>query len=244
MNQARHYIPNCRSILNKMQLFCFTHAGGKASFFDTIETEINQYSVVKFEYPGHGNRYKEPFCSTFEDMVSDVLQQFENSYIGGLYAFFGYSMGVLVLVEVLRRLINSKHTLPIRVFIAAHEPLPRKELSFKEDGCFDDQIKSITLQFGGIPQKLISNNSFWRLYLPIYRSDYKLIRQYMTIGVNLKTDIPATVFYSSSDTPTEKIQMWGKHFIGDCFFYEFSGTHFFIQNHHKEMAQIIDSSSI
>lgn len=227
-----------------MQLFCFTHAGGKASFFDTIEREISQYSVVKFEYPGHGNRYKEPFCSTFEEMVTDICQQFENAYIGGPYALFGYSMGVFVLVEVLRRFIDINHILPSRVFISAHEPMARKELFFCEDDSIDEQVKNITLQFGGIPQKLIDNNSFWRMYMPVYRADYRLIKQYMTYGINLKTNIPAVVFFSSTDTPLDKIQLWKQHFIGECLFYEFSGTHFFINNHHKEMAQIIDSSSI
>ena len=30
-----------------------------------------------------------------------------------------------------------------------------------------------------------------------------------------------------------------KYFIGDCMFYEYEGTHFFIQGHHGEMADII-----
>lgn len=35
------------------------------------------------------------------------------------------------------------------------------------------------------------------------------------------------------------MELWEKYFISDCTFYEYKGTHFFIQAHHTEMAEII-----
>ena len=47
----------------KPQLFCYTCAGGTGAFFDTIEKDLPEMQLVKPDYPGHGSRRKEPFCS-------------------------------------------------------------------------------------------------------------------------------------------------------------------------------------
>lgn len=77
------------------------------------------------------------------------------------------------------------------------------------------------------------------MYLPLYRADYTLIGKYRFEKLDLKTGIPATVFYSETDTPLEDMELWKNYFTGDCKYYKFEGTHFFIQEHHREMAEII-----
>ena len=78
---------------------------------------------------------------------------------------------------------------------------------------------------------------FWRTYLPIYRADYTLIGKYDFDKLDIVVDIPTTVFYSEMDTPLREVKEWERFF--SCEFYEFSGSHFFISKHHKEMGKII-----
>ena len=87
--------------------------------------------------------------------------------------------------------------------------------------------------------QLIGNKAFWRLYTPMYRADYTLILNYR-YDADVKTDIPAVVFYSDSDTPVSGIEKWKRVFVGSCEFVRFDGSHFFIEQHHSQMAGIID----
>lgn len=227
------------------QIFCFTYAGGTASFFDEIEQDLPELSFVKCEYSGHGKRHREPLYQSFDELADDMVRIFKERYNGGEYALFGYSMGCISLVEVLKRLMAMKNQkLPDCVFVAAHEPLTRKE--YPGDGAeyTDSWVKERTIQFGALPEKIINNNSFWRMYLPLYRADYSIIGDYCFENLNLTSYIPATVFYSETDTPLADMRLWEEIFIADCEFKRYEGTHFFIKQHHEEMANDISSRMI
>ncbi len=226
--------------MSRPQLFCFTYAGGNASFFNVIEKDLPEMEVVKPEYAGHGTRHKEPFYRSFDELSDDMFRLLKEQYSGERYALFGYSMGTITLVEVLKRILSdSRMNNPCHVFLAAHEPHSKTELFGYSEEKLDDWVKDRTVRFGAVPETLINNQSFWRMYLPIYRADYSLIGKYSFENLSLKTTIPATVFYSETDTPRTDMELWKKYFTGDCTFYEYEGTHFFIQTHHTEMTEII-----
>lgn len=228
--------------MSKPQLFCFTYAGGNASFFDQIEKDLPGIELVKTEYAGHGVRHKEACYQGFDGLADDVFGQIKQQYSGNDYGLFGYSMGTITLVEVLRRILDAPDIPePSHVFLAAHKPHTIAELSGFTDDELDEWVKRRTIRFGAVPEKLIDNQSFWRTYLPLYRADYSIIAKYRFEDLNLRTTIPATIFYSEEDTPREEIELWKKYFIGDCEYCEYTGTHFFIQDHHLEMGEIIAS---
>ena len=224
----------------KLKIFCFTYAGGNASFFNSIESDLPDFEFVKMEYSGHGTRHKEPFYNNFNELADDMYSIIKNTYDGCTYSLFGYSMGSIGVVEVLRRIINGNYLpLPVYVFLAAHEPKTKVELEGFTSDEQDEWVKVRTIRFGGIPEKLIYNKSFWRMYLPVYRADYSIIGKYRFEDLCLSSDIPTTVFYSEKDTRLIDMKQWEKCFSGGIDYHQYDGTHFFIQNHHKEMADII-----
>ena len=224
---------------NRIQLFCFTYAGGNTSFFNEIEAELLGIELVKLEYAGHGERHTEPFYKDFDELSIDLYNGFKKSYQGGDYAFFGYSMGSISMVEVLRQVLKHGIQKPIHVFLAAHEPHTKSELlGFRPDE-LEEWLKERTIRFGAVPERLIGNKVFWRTYLPIYRADYTIIGKYDFDSLDLRTEIPATVFYSEKDTPYNETKKWNRFFKGKNDYYGFEGGHFFIKEHHKEMADII-----
>jgi surfactin synthase thioesterase subunit len=227
---------------NKPQLFCFTYAGGNVSFFDTIEKELTAYELVKLEYPGHGSRYKEHCVSSFKELIDDLYPRLREAFKGEVYELFGYSMGTITLVEILKRIIaDDSMPLPNRVFLGAHEPHSKAELvGFTEDE-IDEWVIERTIRFGAVPESLMNNKVFWRTYLPLYRADYSIIGRYRFEDLNLKTKVPATIFYSETDTPLKEMMKWKRYFVGDVDFYQYEGTHFFIQQHHKEIAEVMHS---
>lgn len=226
--------------MSKPQLFCFTYAGGTAVFFDGIEKDLQEFDLVKLEYAGHGARHKEPFYQNFDELADDMFQLLKERYAGGKYFLFGYSMGTITLVEVLKRIIaDTDINAPSHVFLAAHEPHSKAELIGFMDDELDEWVKDRTIRFGAVPEKLLNNKSFWRMYLPLYRADYSIIGKYSFEELFLQTSIPVTIFYSETDTPRTDMELWKKYFTGDCEVHQYEGTHFFIQTYHSEMAEVI-----
>ena len=224
---------------SKPQLFCFTYAGGTAAFFADIEKDLPEFELVKLEYSGHGERHKEKFYENFDELVDDMFHMLQKHNSGTDYALFGYSMGSIILVEVLKRILGAQMTMPSHIFLAAHEPHTKAELAGFTSEELDEWVKQRTIKFGAVPEILMNNRPFWRMYLPLFRADYSLIGMYHFEDLNLKTDIPATVFYSETDTPYTDMKTWKKYFIGDCDYHCYEGKHFFIQEHHRDMAAII-----
>ena len=220
-------------------MFCFTFAGGTAAFFDVIEKDLPNIELVKLEYAGHGGRRKEPMYQDFDALANDMLSSLKKAYSGGQYGLMGYSMGSISVAEVLRRIISERLRLPSHVFLAAHEPHTKAELMNFTPDELDAWVKERTIRFGAVPEKLINNRPFWRTYLPLYRADYSIIGTYRFEELVLKTEIPATFFYSETDTPLKEMMIWKNYFVGDADFYRFEGNHFFIREHHSEMANVI-----
>lgn len=225
-----------------MQLFCFTHAGGNADFFCQLESWLKPgIDLEKLEYAGHGARYKEICYANFSELSEDMYRLIKQIYKANEgYALMGYSMGTISAVEVLRRILrDSEMPRPKHIFLAAHEPHTKKELLDFSVNKSDDWIKDRTIKFGGVPDKLIDNRSFWRMYLPLYRADYALIGSYDFDSLRLACNIPTTVFYSETDTRLEEMERWKQYFVGRCKFIEYKGNHFFITEHCREISEVI-----
>ena len=222
--------------MSKPQLFCFTYAGGTKEFFNIIEPDLDGVDVISFDYAGHGERHKEDFYQDFDELADDMFKEVKDRIVGS-YSLFGYSMGSITLVEVLKRILEAGLPHPSNVFLAAHEPHTKSELlGFTADE-LDEWVKQRTIKFGAVPEKLLKNKVFWRTYLPVYRADYTIIGKYEFEKLNLRSEIPATIFYSETDTPLENMKQWERYF--NCDFYQYPGTHFFIQDHHADMAEVI-----
>lgn len=227
-----------------MQLFCLTYAGGTAAFYNQLDSYIDSaIELIKLEYAGHGMRHREAFYNNFFELAEDMYNCIkENLKYEQEYALIGYSMGSISVVEILNLIIKKKEIrLPRCVFLAAHEPLPKPELAGFVDNIPDEMVKERTIRFGGIPERLINNRSFWRMYLPLYRNDYSIIGKYKFDSVTLKTDIPAVIFYSPTDTKTEDMILWNKYFVGKLDMIKYDGNHFFIEKHCAEMCKIINN---
>ncbi len=226
------------------QLFCFTFAGGTASFFDQIGQDLAKSNIgcVKLEYAGHGARHREPLYCDYQELADDLFGQFQHIYAHSdcdNYALFGYSMGTITLVEILRRILASVLPAPKHIFLAAHEPHTKAELLTFTPDEMDECVKERTIRFGTVPEKLLNNKTYWRMYLPLYRHDYTLLAHYNFNNLNLQTTIPSTIFYSETDTPLKEMKLWEKYFRGRVEYCRYEGQHFFIQQHHEEMARVI-----
>ncbi len=224
----------------KLQLFCFSCAGGSAEFFNVLRNDLKNVDLVALDYAGHGKRYKEKFYKDFSELASDLFFRIKNIYNGGNYSLFGYSMGAIAAIEVLKKIIESELPLPSYIFLAAHEPHAHGMLKSLNLEYIDEWVKERTIEFGGIPERLYNNSAFWRTYLPLYKSDYILIGKYKFELLPQINNIPVVIFYSETDTPLESMKEWKKYFRSRCEFIRFHGNHFFINEYHEIMAKTIN----
>ena len=225
-------------------LFCFPLAGGTIEFYNDIEKVCGEnVKFIKLEYSGHGSRMKEPLYSTFDEMTDDLYPQILSNlkkYPNADYSLMGYSMGSIAAFNVLQKIEKeNEDRKPWRVFLSAHQPQPINSLRNLPKSEVDEWVKLRTVEFGGVDQKLINNNIFWRVYLPIFKSDYLMIANYDFDNIEFFTKVPATIFYSEIDTPYNEMCEWKKYFIGECDFVRYEGSHFFIENYYKDMANVI-----
>lgn len=224
-----------------MQLFCFSYAGGTASFFTELEKDCdNKIEFVKLEYPGHGDRRKETLCESFDEITADLYSRIKDKLTSTEYALLGYSMGSIAVFDMLRTIESKGEIYPPRyVFLASHEPNVEVEMLSRNEEEIDAYVRARTIAFGGIPERLLDNKSFWRTYLPIYKADYYMINKYDFHKTAYLSKVPATVFYSESDISSDLIKGWNAFFVNGCDYVQYAGGHFFINEHHKEMAQQI-----
>lgn len=233
--------------MNKERLlFCFSFAGGTTIFFDQIEKAIKSKSektqLIKLEYSGHGKRVNEPLYNSFDELSEDLMYVIRKTllqYPDIDYDLFGYSMGSLSIFSIIQEIVKEGIIRkPRRLFLAAHPPKTMKEFFDISNDEIEEWTKNRMIAFGGIPQTLISNRTFWRMYLPIYISDFRMIASYDFNKVSFISDIPTTVFYSEEDTPFSAISEWKRYFT-NIDFVEYDGPHFFIEKYYDDMADII-----
>lgn len=225
-----------------MQLFCFPCAGGTAGFFNQLDPWIGPpVELMKLEYAGHGARHREPLYEDFAQLADDLYGAVRRLYRPGeAYGLFGYSMGSVAAAEVLTRVLrDGELPPPERVFLAAHGPSVKRELLRFHGGEADEWVRERVISLGGVPEKLLENRTFWRMYLPLYRADFMLITGCNFDKLTLACEVPLTGLYGKQDLPREEMQAWSRYFHGECEFVEYPGNHFFITESSRELAELM-----
>lgn len=86
---------------------------------------------------------------------------------------------------------------------------------------------------------MFENQRFLDIFLPPMRADYQYLQDYQWEKGHKKISCDVTVFYSPEDTKTEDMRQWERHVYGNTQFFEYSGNHFFLKEHEREIAENI-----
>lgn len=225
--------------MNHTQFFCIPYAGGNASFFHNLSAELeSELECYAIEYSGHGARRRESFYTNFEELLQEVSEQIKQQRRPETdYALLGYSLGSLVVYELAANYLETD--LPKHIFLAAHEP-PDLPFRGKKYALLDDEEFLDAMEhFGGIDRKMFENQRFLDIFLPPMRADYQYLHDYHWDKGHKKIPCDVTVFYSPEDTKAEDMLQWERHVEGNIQFFEYSGNHFFLKEHEKEIAKNI-----
>ncbi len=219
-----------------VQLFILPFAGGNSSSFQKMVNCIDSsIETVTIEYSGRGSRLKDGYITDYQTFVADVVAQIQKVRKQSVpYALFGYSMGAAFAYEIAANGYvdgEMKH-----IFYAGRSCVRDEELKHMTDEEFLEHTK----QLGGFRDEVIKNKRLFNLFVHPLLDDYHIACRYHYSPGTQEIDCDATVFYSEKDTPFESVQNWRELTNGRTEFHEFGDNHFFILEHYREMADIVN----
>ena len=192
------------------------------------------------DYPGHGKRFSEKLLESVEEIASDAIKHisFQKEY-----SLLGYSMGTMVVLEILSIIKDKGLPLPVNVYFCALEPIicGERRISWKDSS--ETEILKSLKQLNGTPDEFFENEELIDLILPIVRNDFHAVSNYKINEYNFGRNISFYIIYSN-DENKRNITNW-KHYLGENIsFYHVDGTHFFIHNENglKALKEIIIKS--
>ena len=221
-----------------LRLFCFPYAGGSATIYDGWAAALPaDIEVLAVQYPGRGNRFREPLIGSCRDLVAALLPQIR-PLLGKPFAFFGHSNGGLVSYELARALQQVGISQQVHHFISAHRAIHLPRSGRIMHGLPDAEFVRELASLGGTPQELLASQELLELFLPVLRADFALSETYVFPGgAPLRTNM--SVLYGSEDldVPEHDVLKWAELIDGRIDAQRFEAGHFFV-NSHKQ--QVID----
>ncbi|NED82121.1 thioesterase [Streptomyces sp. SID11233] len=222
-----------------VQVLCFPHAGGSASGYYPLSTELAGVAeTLVVQYPGRHDRIAEPFAERFGEVVDAVLASLPTSD-GRPLVLFGHSMGALLAFETARRLAAQGRS-PAALFVSGSEApaLPRQARLPNPPG--DDDLIGEMRLLSGTGEELLTDPEILRLALPPLRADYAMLfaRTYVP-GPPLRCPVVALTGDRDPRVSVEGARAWEGESAGPFELHVLSGGHFFLSDHLDRVAGLV-----
>lgn len=225
------------------RLVCLPHAGGSASYYFPFSAALQPaVQVLAVQYPGRQDRRADPFLATVPEYAEAIFGALAEVPDLGEFALFGHSMGAVIGFEVTRLLEQRLGISPVRLF-ASGRRAPSRVRGERAHTLDDDGLVLELTTLDGTDSRLLADPEMRELLLPMIRSDYRAIETYRCEPGTV-VSCPVTVLTGDIDprTTDEEARDWKRHTSADCAVREFSGGHFFLNEHQEEIAEIISET--
>jgi surfactin synthase thioesterase subunit len=221
------------------RLFIFPHAGGSAqdyvAFANTFSSDIKRLAV---QYPGRGGNHDLASFRSIQDLAERVykmLSPLERS--DGAVAFFGHSMGALVAFDVARRFEAVGN--PIAALFVSACGAPGR-VGYEDIPDHDRGLLAAVSDITGANPEFLENEEFAARILPALRG-LKAIANY-DCPPDATLSCPIFAFFADSDdvASREKVLPWSERTTAEFSAREFTGHHFYLQDHLAELVNDIE----
>jgi surfactin synthase thioesterase subunit len=225
-----------------MELICFPHAGGSASFYFPLSQVLSPaVELLALQYPGRQDRRTEKCVdnvSELADRILDVLAVRQERP----FALFGHSMGGVLAFEVAQRLIHKAGRKPLWFFSSSRRaPSTHRDsaIHLRDDAGVVEELRLLA----GAEAGWLADKELLASFLPAIRSDYKAIETYRYQPAP-PLDCPITAFMGDADpyTTVDEAEKWRDHTTSGFDLHVFGGGHFYLDAHRNEVAQTIGSA--
>ena len=226
----------------KYRMILFHHAGGSAASFISWKNIVEKAELYPVQLPMRENRIQEPMPENVYDIVTsfvkDSYELFDDAYI-----LFGHSMGGMLAFETAKEIQRNGLRRPAAVFISSCNPPGVSEKNDFSD-LSDEKLKSILMEYGLMPEAILSEPNYLEYYLPIARADFYLCANYNRECLNdTKLDCPIVIMYGNKDAflKYDELDKWKLYTKSVFSKYEFDGGHFYYFDNTEKVCNIIDS---
>ena len=213
---------------SRIRLFCLPHAGSGAAAYYRWKRELTGIDVCPVLLPGREGRMRELSIDHLRRLVGELVESTKD-LLDAPYAIFGHSMGALIGYEWAVHLAQANLPQPVCLFLsgreAAHLPLPYAPLHGLSDEAF---VTELERRYGGSPGDLLADAELREVFLPILRSDLKLVESYRH-GPEVMLHCPIMAFAGASDLTVSEngLNAWGELTTGKFSTRRFPGDHFY-----------------
>jgi medium-chain acyl-[acyl-carrier-protein] hydrolase len=197
--------------------------------------------IIPIELSGRGGRMGQPLYSSITgDGLDDLFRSMEKHLDGSPFAIFGHSMGTLFTYELSRRMHQKTGQRPVHIFLsgrsAPHKVNRDKFIYNLPDSEFQNEI----LELGGTPKQLFEEKELSDIYMPILRSDYRLVETYEVENREHKIDCDITALWGNKDRHSRTdTEAWQEYTNGSFRLIEFDGGHFFLHEYPEQIVDVI-----
>lgn len=225
-----------------VQLVCFAHAGGSASFFFPVSRALAPaIDVAAVQYPGRQDRRSEPNIDNIPELADAVFPAIRPLADRPL-AFFGHSMGAVLAYEVALRL-EKDGAPPLSLLYASGRRAPsryREESVHKRD---DAGVVEELRKLSGTNSDLLGDPETLEMILPAIKADYTAIETYRhTPGPTVSCPITAVIGDSDPRVTADEAKAWADHTTGSFDLRTFPGGHFYLVDQAPQVIELISST--
>jgi surfactin synthase thioesterase subunit len=224
-----------------VNLFCLPYAGGsKYSLFFLKKVLPKNIECHFLEYSGRGTRMHEPFANNINEIVEDLFLKIA-PLLDKPYSIFGHSMGATLTYLLALRIRKAGKPDPLHLFLSGTDaPSVRsnKPLRYLLP---KNELIDVVKELGGLPDEILAHEEMLEFFEPILRADFRVLEMYK-YEPSLPLQVPFTVMVGNKEDMEEKdILKWQTESSVPLKLFKFSGNHFFILTHQKEIGKVIES---
>lgn len=229
--------------MSSIKLFCLPFAGGSAmTYYKWQEGLSDGIEVIPIELAGRGKRFNELLYNNMDEMVEDTYEQIVKEIESSPFAFYGHSMGSILIYELIHKIKANKYKEPVCAFFSGRYPPYIEKAKEEFYQLPDSEFMNMIYSLGGTNKELLENKELQELFLPIIRSDYKIVETYKHKHGRGNFNCDAVILYGNNDediTYSDLLE-WEHCTYGQCTFYELNGDHFFINTCLDQVISIIN----
>ncbi|MBX4266071.1 thioesterase II family protein [Clostridium estertheticum] len=227
-----------------MRLFCLPYAGGSEIIYYKWKNYLHpSIQLVPIQLKGRGKRFSESFYESLEEAVDDIFENIKDKIVDDDYAIYGHSMGSLLAYELYYKISEFNLRKPKHIFFSGYEA-PSMIKKTESTYTFPDyDFMKKVMELGGIPEELINNQEVLQIFLPIIRSDFKIVETYNYKKREEKILCDVSILNGKHDSiDLEGILAWKNHVCRGFKVYTFNGNHFFINSNVENVTSIINAT--
>lgn len=231
------------SIGSKQKLILFPYLGGTVSCLRGLAEAITQrlkLEVWLANPPGHMGSRLAPL-DTMEQLIAAYHQAISGSIDQNTY-LFGHSMGGMVAYHLTRYWHEHNLPMPGGLMLSACGPgktLDRAIYSDYSETALIDHL----MKFEAIPSSFRTDDYLRQLFMPSFRSDYRILESIMDDVPMVKLSLPTSLICGASDRQTSLADslQWVDHFEQSLDLRLIHGSHMFVHHQEPAVADVIVS---